>query len=89
MTQPVLPLWINGKAQASSGPRTADVFNPATGKAIRRTPLANKQDVESAVAAAREVDGDWARHARAARDLAVERFDARRVLGRLAEAVAA
>ncbi len=59
MTQPVLPLWINGKAQASSGSRTADIFNPATGKAIRRTPLAGKQDVELAVAAARAAFPGW------------------------------
>ncbi len=48
MTQSVLPLWINGKAQASSGARTAEVFNPASGKPVRRTPLANRQDVEAA-----------------------------------------
>ena len=59
MTQPVLPLWINGKAHASTGSRTADIFNPATGKAIRRTPLANRQDVELAVAAARAAFPGW------------------------------
>ena len=44
---------------------------------------------EEAVHAARTVDGDWPRHARAARALAAERFDSGRVLRRLAEAVAA
>jgi hypothetical protein len=44
---------------------------------------------EQAVETAREVNGDWSRHARAARALAVERFDSDRVLGRLADAVAA
>ena len=59
MTQPVLSLWINGKAQASAGTRTADVFNPATGEVIRRTPLASKQDVNLAVAAARAAFPGW------------------------------
>jgi len=59
MTKPVLSLWINGKAQASTGTRTADVFNPATGQVIRRTPLASKQDVELAVAAARAAFPGW------------------------------
>jgi hypothetical protein len=44
---------------------------------------------EQAVAAAHAVDADWTRHARAARALAVEHFDSDRVLGRLADAVAA
>ncbi|MHB8728004.1 MAG: CoA-acylating methylmalonate-semialdehyde dehydrogenase [Sulfuricaulis sp.] len=59
MTQPILPLWIDGKARASTGARTADIFNPATGKPIRRTPLANRQDVEQAVAAARAAFPGW------------------------------
>ena len=59
MTQPVLSLWINGKAQASAGTRTADVFNPATGQVIRRAPLASKQDVSLAVAAARAAFPGW------------------------------
>ena len=44
---------------------------------------------EEAVDRARALHGDWRRHARAARALGVERFDSDRVLGRLAEAVAA
>ena len=59
MSQPVLSLWINGKAQASTGARTAEIFDPATGKAIRRTPLANKQDVDLAVAAASAAFPEW------------------------------
>lgn len=59
MAQPVLSLWINGKAQASMGSRMAEIFNPAIGKVIRRTPLANKQDVDKAVAAARTALPSW------------------------------
>jgi malonate-semialdehyde dehydrogenase (acetylating)/methylmalonate-semialdehyde dehydrogenase len=59
MTQPILSLWINGKAQMSTGSRTAEIFNPAVGTAIRRTPLANKQDVDRAVVAARAAFHGW------------------------------
>ena len=44
---------------------------------------------EEAVHGARSIDADWAMHARAARELAAEHFDARRVLTGLADAVAA
>jgi len=59
MTQPVLSLWINGKAQAAASTRTAEIFNPATGQVIRRVPLASRQDVELAVAAARAAFPGW------------------------------
>jgi malonate-semialdehyde dehydrogenase (acetylating)/methylmalonate-semialdehyde dehydrogenase len=59
MTQPVLSLWINGKSQASTGSRLADVFNPATGEVIRRVPLANRQDVDAVVSAARAAFPSW------------------------------
>lgn len=45
--------------------------------------------LDEAIDGARRIDADWHRHARAARELAEEHFDARRVLGELAEAVAA
>lgn len=44
---------------------------------------------EEAVARARDVHGDWRRHARAARELAVEHLDSDRVLGRLGAELAA
>jgi hypothetical protein len=44
---------------------------------------------DEAVAAAHTVHADWKRHARAARALAVERFDSDLVLGRLVDEVAA
>ncbi|MDE2089816.1 MAG: aldehyde dehydrogenase family protein, partial [Gammaproteobacteria bacterium] len=59
MAQPVISLWINGKAQASMGSRMAEIFNPAIGKVIRRTPLASKQDVDMAVTAARTAFPSW------------------------------
>ena len=54
-----LPLWINGqRVQAQSG-RTSDVFNPATGVAIRQAPLASAADVDAAVAAAKAAYPAW------------------------------
>jgi hypothetical protein len=44
-------------------------------------------DEASAVEALREVSGDYPRHARAAREIACEYFDAQRLLGELAEVV--
>jgi hypothetical protein len=46
-------------------------------------------DLEGARAGIEAVQGDWERHSRAARELADEHFDARKVLARLLEEVAA
>jgi hypothetical protein len=46
------------------------------------------RDLDEAVAAIEEVERDYALHAAAARDLAVEHLEARRVVGRLLEQVA-
>jgi malonate-semialdehyde dehydrogenase (acetylating)/methylmalonate-semialdehyde dehydrogenase len=54
-----LPLWIDGKAVRASSARSADVFNPATGEVIRKVPLANKADMEKAVAAAKAAFPGW------------------------------
>jgi glycosyltransferase involved in cell wall biosynthesis len=42
-------------------------------------------DADEAAAAMAEVRGDYARHSRAARELAREHFDAERVMGRMLE----
>jgi len=59
MSAPLLPLWINNQPVPASSPRTADVFNPATGAVIRKVPLASRADVERAVAAARDAFPGW------------------------------
>ena len=59
MTKPTLPLWINGRQTESCSGRTGDVINPATGCVIRQVPLANREDVDSAVAAARAAFPGW------------------------------
>ena len=43
--------------------------------------------VDEAAAAIEEVDGNWTRHAKAARELAVDRFDASAVVTSLMERV--
>src|SRR5881398_2532665 len=51
--------WIGGeKVQGTSG-RFGDVFNPATGQVQARVPLANSEELESAVAAAKAAFPSW------------------------------
>ena len=54
-----LPLWINGQRTQSAATRTGGVTNPATGAVIRRVPLANADDVNRAVAAAKAAFPGW------------------------------
>ncbi|QFU01815.1 Methylmalonate-semialdehyde dehydrogenase [acylating] [Halomonas sp. THAF5a] len=49
--------WIAGDRVA--GERSIDVFNPATGEAIRRVALGDTATVERAIAAAREAQPAW------------------------------
>jgi len=59
MSKPVLQLWINGLRTNSLSSRLAIVTNPASGTAIRQVPLASKEDVEIAVAAAKAAFPAW------------------------------
>ncbi len=52
--------FIGGRLAAGTGPRSAPVFNPATGEETGRVALAGAADVAAAVAAARAVARDWA-----------------------------
>ncbi|PSJ20711.1 methylmalonate-semialdehyde dehydrogenase (CoA acylating) [Halomonas sp. ND22Bw] len=49
--------WIAGERPA--GDRTLDVFNPATGEAVRRVTLGDTATVERAIEAAREAQPAW------------------------------
>ena len=52
--------WIGGAARAgAAGGRTADVFNPATGQAVRQVAYAGAQDVDDAVRAASAAFPAW------------------------------
>ncbi len=51
--------WIAGSETSGSSTRTAPVFNPATGAQQAEVLLAEKSDVDAAVAAAREAFAEW------------------------------
>ncbi|MDQ6619573.1 MAG: CoA-acylating methylmalonate-semialdehyde dehydrogenase [Pseudomonadota bacterium] len=54
-----LPLWIAGKATPALTKRYGEVTNPASGEVIRHVPLANAEDVDVAVRAARAALPAW------------------------------
>jgi len=54
----VVAHFINGRHVADSG-RCQDVYNPATGQAVRQVALASRATVESAVAAAQAAFPEW------------------------------
>jgi len=54
----VVAHFINGRHVADSG-RCQDVYNPATGQAVRQVALASRATVESAIAAAQAAFPEW------------------------------
>ena len=52
--------WINGRLEPGAVLRTAPVYDPAQGRAVREVALAEASDVERAVAAARAAAVEWA-----------------------------
>ncbi len=69
-------LLINGELVSSSSGKTVDDIGPATGEAIARVPESALEDVERAVAAAREAfdDGRWSGLTHGARAAALEKL---------------
>ncbi len=57
-----LPMWIAGQARAAHTRRYGEVTNPATGHVVRHVPLADAEDIESAVAAAAAAFPSWRAH---------------------------
>ncbi|CAN5315530.1 CoA-acylating methylmalonate-semialdehyde dehydrogenase [soil metagenome] len=51
--------WIAGKSTSGRSDRTAAVFNPATGEQQAEVLLATQEDVDAAVAAAKEAFVEW------------------------------
>ncbi|WP_425070885.1 CoA-acylating methylmalonate-semialdehyde dehydrogenase [Sagittula sp. S175] len=51
--------WINGAHVASASARTTDVFNPATGEVQSKTPLSTVEELNDAVAKAKEAQVKW------------------------------
>lgn len=52
--------FINGRIVPSNGDRTQDIFNPSTGRAVRRVTLSNMDDVNAAVSVAKAASILWA-----------------------------
>src|SRR5246500_421293 len=55
-----IPHFIDGKRTAGQSTRTADVFNPNTGRVQALVPMGGKAEVDAAVASAAEAQKDWA-----------------------------
>jgi malonate-semialdehyde dehydrogenase (acetylating)/methylmalonate-semialdehyde dehydrogenase len=66
--------FVGGKPVAGRSGRFADVFNPATGTAEKRLPLATADEVNEAVAVARAAWPDWARTPPLRRARILDRF---------------
>jgi betaine-aldehyde dehydrogenase len=56
-------MWIGGKFVNAASGKTFTTRNPATGEEISRVPLADKRDVDKAVAAAKKAFPAWSRMA--------------------------
>ena len=52
--------YVNGKALAGTSGRFLDIFDPSTGKATKKAPLASKAEVEAAIANAEAAFPAWA-----------------------------
>ncbi|HEY5320571.1 MAG TPA: CoA-acylating methylmalonate-semialdehyde dehydrogenase [Galbitalea sp.] len=52
--------WINGELASGTSPRTAPVYNPATGETARQVRLASAADVDAAVQVAKAAFAGWA-----------------------------
>jgi malonate-semialdehyde dehydrogenase (acetylating)/methylmalonate-semialdehyde dehydrogenase len=53
--------WIDGKVFKEASSRTQDVFNPASGQAIRQVELASEATVKKAIGSAKVAFGAWAK----------------------------
>jgi malonate-semialdehyde dehydrogenase (acetylating)/methylmalonate-semialdehyde dehydrogenase len=58
---PTCPQFVSGRWLPSASEETLDVFNPATGEVISKTPLASSDEVEAAVAAAKAAFPSWSK----------------------------
>ena len=59
MPDSLIKNYINGEWVASGSQQTGDIWNPATGAKIATVPYSNRNDVDMAVAAAREAYPEW------------------------------
>jgi malonate-semialdehyde dehydrogenase (acetylating)/methylmalonate-semialdehyde dehydrogenase len=54
-----LTMWVNGKKQLAATSRYGEVTNPALGIVVRKVPLCNEADIDTAVAAAQAAFPAW------------------------------
>ncbi|MEU9154846.1 CoA-acylating methylmalonate-semialdehyde dehydrogenase [Streptomyces sp. NPDC048417] len=68
--------WINGKPEEGSSDRYGPVHNPATGHQEKQVPYASVDDVDAAVAAAKDAYATWGQSSLAKRTEILFRFRA-------------
>ncbi|MFD5478642.1 CoA-acylating methylmalonate-semialdehyde dehydrogenase [Streptomyces hawaiiensis] len=68
--------WINGKPSEGSSERYGPVHNPATGDQEKQVPLASVEEVDAAVAAAKEAFATWGQSSLAKRTTILFKFRA-------------
>ncbi|WP_343319388.1 CoA-acylating methylmalonate-semialdehyde dehydrogenase [Arthrobacter sp. TMP15] len=73
MTETIMH-FINGAETVGSGSRTQPVYNPATGAERAQLRLANKEDLDAAVAAARKAADSWGETSLAKRTTVLFKF---------------
>ena len=56
---PNVPLYLNGEKVQSTSKEWRDVLNPATQEVVARVPFATKEEVDRAVANAKETFKTW------------------------------
>ncbi len=59
MTLPVVNHWINGAERVSTSGRTTEVFDPALGVVTKHVALANKTEIDEAIASAKKAWPAW------------------------------
>ncbi|MDP9884223.1 malonate-semialdehyde dehydrogenase (acetylating)/methylmalonate-semialdehyde dehydrogenase [Sinomonas atrocyanea] len=74
MTITTIPHFLNGEETTGLGERTQPVFNPATGEQTGALCLADRQDLEAAVAAAKKASESWGDISLAKRTAVLFRF---------------
>ncbi|MCX5563456.1 CoA-acylating methylmalonate-semialdehyde dehydrogenase [Streptomyces sp. NBC_00038] len=68
--------WINGKPSEGSSARYGPVYNPATGNQEKQVPLASVEEVDAAVAAAKDAYATWGLSSLAKRTTVLFKFRA-------------
>ncbi|MFJ8503459.1 aldehyde dehydrogenase family protein, partial [Streptomyces avermitilis] len=68
--------WINGKPSEGSSARYGPVHNPATGNQEKQVPFASVEEVDAAVAAAKDAYATWGQSSLAKRSTILFKFRA-------------